>query len=60
MYAAIKLLAPFFELAEPGGALAEKAFGLYYLSSGLRPTTLLALTNVLRIGRASVSIRLLV
>jgi hypothetical protein len=45
LYAAIKLLAPFFELAEPGGALAEKVFGLYYLSSSLRPTTLLALTN---------------
>jgi hypothetical protein len=45
IYAAIKLLAPFFELAEPGGALAEKVFGLYYLSSSLRPTTVLALTN---------------
>jgi hypothetical protein len=45
LYAAIELLTPFFGLAEPGGALAEKVVGLYYLSSSLRPTALLALTN---------------
>jgi len=45
IYANIKLIEPFIQLSGPNGALAEDAFWTFYLSSSLKPISVIALSK---------------